>query len=120
MLIGQKLIHQTDPNQAQTLASADHILAIQQTIHHITQDLKLEMPTHIATESGTKDIYHGRLMVAEVFQLDDTVKQMIVEDKTIRDIQDYAHRHGYIRILDSAMIALCKGHTSREEVVRLM
>jgi type II secretory ATPase GspE/PulE/Tfp pilus assembly ATPase PilB-like protein len=59
-------------------------------------------------------------MVAEVLQVNEDIKQMILNGATTQNIEGYVMQHNYIRILDSAMIALCQHQTSWEEIVRLM
>ena len=120
MLVGQKLIHHVAPQCRQTPISPDQINIVQDIFQHLKNSDQIQIPTHIITEVNNADTYQGRLMVAEVLQITDQIKQMIVENATLHSIQEHVLKNGFMRILDTAAIAMCQGKTSREELVRLM
>lgn len=120
VLVGQKLIHHVAPQCRQTPISPDQINIVQDIFQHLKNSDQIQIPTHIITEVNNADTYQGRLMVAEVLQITDQIKQMIVENATLHSIQEHVLKNGYMRILDTAAIAMCQGKTSREELVRLM
>jgi type II secretory ATPase GspE/PulE/Tfp pilus assembly ATPase PilB-like protein len=62
---------------------------IEQAITHLKTPLLTAVPSTIITESTNTDPYQGRLMVAEVLRIDDTIRQMIVENATLHTIQEY-------------------------------
>lgn len=120
VIVGQKLIHRTQADCRLTSVTDYQKKFIEQAITHLKTHLLTAVPSTIITESANTDLYQGRLMVAEVLRIDDTIRQMIVENATLHTIQEYVLQSWYMRIVDCATIALCQHQTSREEVVRLM
>jgi type IV pilus assembly protein PilB len=122
VVVWQKLIHKVNPkNIALSKITDDQVNTLKTTLVHIHDlDWHVQIPLDIIKEQENSDIYKGRIMVAEVLQVNEDIKQMILNGATTQNIEGYVMQHNYIRILDSAMIALCQHQTSWEEIVRLM
>lgn len=67
-------------------------------------------------ESG----YMGRVAVAEYFQVDDTIKDIIAHNKSSLELQRYLRSQGYTDIKSDALKKLLRGTTSLQEVMRMI
>lgn len=63
--------------------------------------------------------YRGRRAVAEVLTLDDELREMIASRTAIRQIKDYARRHGTVLLREAALEMAWQGITTLEEVNRV-
>ena len=63
--------------------------------------------------------YKGRRAVAEVLQLDDEIRELIVDRQPIRRIKEVARRHGTRSLAESALDLVHGGHTTLEEMRRV-
>ncbi len=63
--------------------------------------------------------YRGRLAIHEVLTLDDTIKNMIMNEKTGSEIRDYAHSMGMNFLIDDGLYKIKQGITTTEEVLRV-
>jgi len=64
--------------------------------------------------------YAGRIAVTEILNVDDTVREMLVEGKSSDDIKNYARKDQQMTILwEDAMHKCVQGITSLEEVLRV-
>ena len=63
--------------------------------------------------------YKGRRAVAEVLQLDDEIRELIVDRQPIRRIKEAARRHGTRSLAESALDLVLGGHTTLEEMRRV-
>ncbi len=63
--------------------------------------------------------YKGRRAVAEVLQLDDEIRELIVDRQPIRRIKEAARRHGTRSLTEAALALVRSGQTTLEEVRRV-
>ena len=63
--------------------------------------------------------YYGRMAVLEVLDLDDTVREMILNRASTSDIKTYAQKEGMKMIYEDALKKFETGVTTVEEVVRV-
>jgi len=63
--------------------------------------------------------YKGRLVVAEVLEIDDEIRGLIGKNATYTEIKDQARKNGMTTIFESGLRLIEKGVTSYEEVCRV-
>jgi general secretion pathway protein E len=63
--------------------------------------------------------YKGRKAVAEVLQLDDTMRELIVAQAPISTLKERAAERGLLALRDTALQAVADGVTTLEEVIRV-
>jgi general secretion pathway protein E len=82
----------------------------------------VDEPLFIYTAKGCSACDHtgfkGRMAIYEIILLDDTLKQMIHEDKPENDIKAYAHTI-YPSIKEAGIRRVIEGETTIEEVIRV-
>ena len=72
-------------------------------------------------ENGvTEDGYHGRMGIHEVLEMSPTLKDMVIAEKTGDDIQAQAEKEGMLTMLEDGIYKAATGHTSIEEVLRVI
>lgn len=62
--------------------------------------------------------YKGRVGLYEVMEVDEALKEMIMEDATAVDLTRKAVQNGMITLRQSGLIKVREGHTTVEEVLR--
>jgi len=63
--------------------------------------------------------YKGRKAVAEVLQLDDTMRELIVAQAPISTLKERAAERGMLALRTTALRAVAQGETTLEEVIRV-
>jgi type IV pilus assembly protein PilB len=88
--------------------------------------LKDKMPEGIIFYQGrgcdacSQTGYHGRMGLTELLEVDDVMRDMLIEGKSSDDIKEYARREkGMITLWDDGMTKCASGLTSLEEVLRI-
>ncbi|WP_100373644.1 GspE/PulE family protein [Bacillus sp. FJAT-45037] len=64
--------------------------------------------------------YKGRLAVHEILVIDETIKKMIMNNKSIQDIKSYAIKKGTIFLIDDGLLKVKQGLTTTEEILRVI
>ncbi|MGA8119284.1 GspE/PulE family protein [Rouxiella badensis] len=64
--------------------------------------------------------YHGRLALAEVLFFSDAMKEAMLARASIRNLRETALRDGFIPLRDIAIEAALNGHTTLQEVKRVI
>jgi type IV pilus assembly protein PilB len=88
--------------------------------------LKFELPEGVTfchgkgCEACLQTGYLGRVGITEVLEIDDTIRDMLIEGKSSDDIKQYARKdQGMVTLWDDAMAKCVAGLTSLEEVLRV-
>ena len=64
--------------------------------------------------------YYGRIGITEVFEVDDTVREMLILGKSSDEIKNYACKNNGMKLLwDEIMDKFISGETTVQEVLRL-
>ncbi|MFB5282218.1 GspE/PulE family protein [Peribacillus sp. Hz7] len=63
--------------------------------------------------------YRGRLAIHEALTIDDTIRSMMMNNKSIQEIKQYAMRSGMIFLLDDGLLKAKARLTTVEEVLRV-
>lgn len=62
--------------------------------------------------------YRGRVAIHEIFNMDDTLRQMITRSGAATEYRSYAMRKGMILLFDDGLIKVRQGITTVEEILR--
>ncbi|SFM06131.1 GspE/PulE family protein [Salibacterium qingdaonense] len=63
--------------------------------------------------------YRGRAAIHELLEMDDTMRNMLMNYKTAADLRTYAMQEGMIFLMDDGLLKVKKGWTTVEEVLRV-
>jgi len=63
--------------------------------------------------------YRGRFAILETLYLDDTLKRMVVEGRSVQDMKNHAVEQGMITLRRVGLLNAMRGRTSLEEVLRV-
>ncbi|ADC48642.1 Type II secretory pathway, ATPase PulE/Tfp pilus assembly pathway, ATPase PilB [Alkalihalophilus pseudofirmus OF4] len=63
--------------------------------------------------------YKGRLAIQEVLMVTDDIRQMMMNNKSMSTIRDYAMKQGMIFLIDDGLLKVKQGLTTIEEVLRV-
>ncbi|MDV2885813.1 ATPase, T2SS/T4P/T4SS family [Alkalihalophilus pseudofirmus] len=80
-------------------------------------------PTKVKRGSGCPSCnatgYKGRLAIQEVLMVTDDIRQMMMNNKSMSTIRDYAMKQGMIFLIDDGLLKVKQGLTTIEEVLRV-
>ena len=63
--------------------------------------------------------YRGRFAILETLYLDETLKRMVVERRSVHDLKHEAVRQGMLTLRRVGLLNAMRGRTSLEEVLRV-
>jgi len=63
--------------------------------------------------------YKGRLAIHEMLVIDETIRKLIMNNRPVSDIREYAIKQGTIFLLDDGLLKVRQGLTTTEEVLRV-
>jgi hypothetical protein len=63
--------------------------------------------------------YRGRKAVAEILNLNDELRELIIEKRPIRQLKEAAHRNGTRSLTEAALRVVANGETTLEELRRV-
>ncbi len=64
--------------------------------------------------------FHGRIAILETVMIDDTIREMVIEKKSLDDIKKYAVQEcGMMTLRDDAFIKVKEGVTTLDEAIRI-
>ncbi len=80
-----------------------------------------DVPFYHPKEKGdTEDGYKGRMGIHEVLEISPTLKDMVMQDKTGDELETQARKEGMLTMLEDGIFKAAQGHTSIEEVLRVI
>ena len=80
-----------------------------------------DIPFYHPKENGpTDDGYKGRIGIHEVLEMSDTIKSMVMSDKTGDELEVQARKEGMLTMLEDGIFKAAQGLTSIEEVLRVI
>jgi len=68
----------------------------------------------------TDDGYHGRMGIHEVLEMSQTLKDMVMADKTGDELEQQACKEGMLTMIEDGIFKAAMGLTSIEEVLRVV
>jgi len=112
--LAQRLVRKVCPFCAQTVPVTEELSVLQKKydIHHT------EMKRACGCEKCGHTGYHGRVAVAEIFETDSRIERMISESRTAAEIKSYARSQGMKTLAEDAVLKVCSGITTLEEIKR--
>ncbi|KGP90922.1 type II secretion system protein E [Pontibacillus chungwhensis BH030062] len=63
--------------------------------------------------------YRGRMAIQEVLTIDETIRKMMMNNRSMSQIKEYAWKKGMIFLVDDGLLKVKQGHTTTEEVLRV-
>lgn len=63
--------------------------------------------------------YKGRVAIQEILVIDDDIRQLMMNNKSMTAIRDYALRNGMIFLIDDGLLKVKQGVTTVEEILRV-
>lgn len=63
--------------------------------------------------------YRGRVAIQEILVIDDEIRHMMMNNKSMTNIRDYALQNGMIFLIDDGLLKVKKGLTTVEEILRV-
>ncbi len=128
LVVGQRLVRKVCPHCVSSrepdYAQAAEIQEVVKKINDIDPNLKLEIPKKIPKIvwcdkcNGTG--YIGRIVLVEVFEVNEDVKKMIVEWRSSLDIYGRARENGYFTMKEDGIMKMIEGLTTLDEIRRVL
>jgi type II secretory ATPase GspE/PulE/Tfp pilus assembly ATPase PilB-like protein len=80
-----------------------------------------DIPFYHPKEKGdTEDGYTGRMGIHEVLQMSDTIKNMVMSNKTGDDLEAQSRNEGMLTMIEDGIFKAAQGLTTIEEVLRVI
>ena len=80
-----------------------------------------DIPFYHPKEKGeTEDGYKGRMGIHEVLEMSETIKDMVMSDKTGDEVEARARKEGMLTMIEDGIFKAAQGLTSIEEVLRVI
>lgn len=93
-------------------------------IKQINPDIKVEMQTELPSVVGCSKCnftgYKGRIILAEIIEMDDELKGMILENKSFIDLKNKAQSKGNLSMYQDGILKVIEGKTTLLEVQRVI
>ncbi|WNF35926.1 ATPase, T2SS/T4P/T4SS family [Bacillaceae bacterium IKA-2] len=64
--------------------------------------------------------YKGRVAIHEILVIDETIQKLIMNNRQINEIRDYAMKAGTIFLIDDGLLKVKQGLTTTEEILRVV
>ncbi len=127
LIVGQRLVrklHSCATKREATLPEQQEIKEAIKSIGEIDPTHKLSFDGNIRTAVGcdadSHDGYMGRVAVVETLEVNDDIKNMILNGKNTLDIYAELRSHGFLTMKEDAYIKLLDGKTTLEEMRRVL
>lgn len=127
IVIGQRLVRKVCPKCSTSVditesEKKEFELAFD-TLKQNKRDLELNVPTKIAKVNGcdfcSQTGYKGRLVIAEVIIVDESMKRLILNSASSIDLITEARKDGMLTMREDGLIKVSQGLTTLEEVHRV-
>jgi general secretion pathway protein E len=89
-------------------------------LQHLSQAIPAKLPVAVGCEKCRSTGYRGRFVVAEVHALSDAVRDLIVHRNSMTELKNFVYKDPSQRLLAQAMAKVAQGHTTIEEVIRVV
>ncbi|MEI6345686.1 MAG: ATPase, T2SS/T4P/T4SS family [bacterium] len=134
VIIGQRLIRKlTESKEKYLLTKAqleslgkkvdlDHVLALLKEEKIIDQAATWEkIPFYKPKASkDSEDGFHGRLGIHEVLKVTNTIRELVMQEKSASEIEAQARKEGMMTMLEDGIFKAVEGRTTIEEVLRVI
>lgn len=134
VIIGQRLIRSLTSAKEQFFLSKAELAQLAKTVDldHVLKYLKEEkvvdqkadwdaVPFYRPKKSDeSEDGFKGRVGIHEVLKVTPTIREMVMQGKTSREIEEQAKKEGMMTMLEDGIFKAVQGHTTIEEVLRVI
>lgn len=86
----------------------------------ISETTEIFYPSKAGCDACNHIGYKGRIGVYEVFAVDTEMQKLISKNPVLTDVQELAVKQGMVTLLQDAFIKIAEGHTSVDEVMRVI
>ncbi len=126
-IVAQRLVRVLCKDCAQEEAIKDseqeEIEKILEGIRTVAPDMQVAVPATLKKSVGCPKCSHtgysGQTAIAETFVFDDTIRDLILQKKSSREIFDAARAQGMLTLQEDGMLKVIAGVTTLEEVYRV-
>lgn len=126
-VIAQRLVRRFCPKCAETKkiskTKMDELTRTMEMIKKIQPSLKIEMPTELPVAKGCEICSHtgykGRVSIIEVLDVDNEMRNLILEKSSSTKMIEAARRKGMLTMYEDGILKVIAGITSMEEVHRV-
>lgn len=127
LIIGQRLVrklHTCATKREATLPEAQEIKEAIRAINEVAPTQKASFDGNVRTAVGcdedSHDGYQGRMAVVETLEVNNDIKDMILNDKNTLDIYAELRNHGFLTMKEDAYVKMLDGKTTLEEIRRVL
>jgi general secretion pathway protein E len=116
-IVVQRLLRRLCPHCLQWRLPTEHEL---EKLQQLDQAAPSQLPVACGCDKCRSTGYKGRFVVAEVFELTDTVRDLIVNKNSLSELKSIVYKDKSQRLLAQAMAKVAVGQTTIEEVSRVV
>lgn len=134
VIIGQRLIRKlTESKEKYFLTKAqldslgkkvdlDHVLALLKEEKIIDQAATWEKVPFYKPKASkeSEDGFHGRIGIHEVLKVTNTIRELVMQEKSASEIEAQARKEGMMTMLEDGIFKAVEGMTTIEEVLRVI
>ncbi|MCC2630350.1 MAG: Tfp pilus assembly protein PilB, type pilus assembly protein PilB [Candidatus Paceibacter sp.] len=134
VIVGQRLIRKLGTEKEQYLLTnaeiaqlgksvdLEHVLKFLKEEKIVASDAKWETIPFFRPKksSETEDGFKGRVGIHEVLKVSPAIRELIMQGKTSRDIEEQAKKEGMITMIEDGIFLAVQGQTTIEEVLRVI
>ncbi len=127
LIVGQRLVrklHTCATKREATLPESQEIKEAVRSINEIAPTRKASFDGNVRTavgcEEDSHDGYQGRMAVVETLEVNNDIKDMILNDKNTLDIYAELRNRGFLTMKEDAYIKMLDGKTTLEEIRRVL
>ncbi len=134
VIIGQRLIRKLTQNREQYFLSdaefkhLSDVIDMQAVLVHLKEEKIVDkdaiwkkIPFYKAVMSAeAPDGYKGRIGIHEVLKITAPIRELIMQGKTAKDIEDQARKEGMTTMIEDGVFKAVQGLTTIEEVFRVV
>lgn len=125
-IIGQRLVRKVCPNcvgyEPPTESEAKEFAAVISGLKYSNPQENFKIPDKIARVHGCESCsntgYKGRMVIAELLVVTETMKRLIMNNSSSVDLIAAARKEGFITMREDGFIKVAAGQTTLEEVFR--
>jgi general secretion pathway protein E len=116
-IVVQRLLRRLCPHCLQWRSPTEHEA---EKLQQLDQAIPAQLPVACGCDQCRSTGYKGRFVVAEVFELTDTVRDLIVNKNSLSELKSIVYKDKSQRLLAQAMAKVAAGQTTLEEVSRVV
>jgi type II secretory ATPase GspE/PulE/Tfp pilus assembly ATPase PilB-like protein len=119
-IVSQRLVRTLDPASRMEFDISGAPGTFEEVQSHLAPGEGEKLYAPLPAPSNNMTGYTGRTGVFELMPMSRTIRTMIAEGKTARDIRDRAIADGMLEFRHTALLKVARGSTSTEEVFRVI